>query len=282
MRCKIEFSEMIMLMILFFITSSYTCHGLSTNTNTNINTNSMQVRAAQSASDITALATLRYNEWMMDHQEVSRDAFTAATYELFQERSAQQSIVFLAMMNMGTKANKGSSSNSKSKNSKSEEEEPAGAIELSPIELDQVVLNQGEGSNSNNVGNNHHRFLYATDLVTASQFRRQGVAAALMNAAEQRCFPGHLLLHVEPNNSAALMFYDKLGYRAIEADDAIEGYLLDLGRLTENAGTEGQLLLAKSSLEVRVGKEKQSKISGMGFGSKIKSSVKPGIESKRR
>ena len=271
---------MMMLMMLLFITSSYSCHGLNINTSTYTNT-IIQVRAAQSASDITALATLRYNEWMMDHQEeVRRDAFTAATYELFQERAAQQSMVFLAMMNMGTKA-KGSNT-SKSKNSKSEEEEPAGAVELSPIELDQVLLNQGQGSNSNNVDNNHHQFLYATDLVTASQFRRQGVAAALMKAAEQHCFPGHLLLHVEPDNSAALTFYDKLGYRAIEADDAIEGYLLDLGRLTENAGTEGQLLLAKSSLEVRVGKDKQSKISGMGFGSKRKSSVKPGRESKRR
>jgi len=281
-----------MLLLLLIITSSYSysysCHGLNTNSNTS-NTNSSRQRqqvirtvTAQSASDITALATLRYNEWMTD-QEVRRDAFTAATYEMFQERAAQQSIVFLAMMNtMGTSTTTTTTNGSNRKS----KEEPAGAVELSPIELDQVLLNQGQGqgqgSNSNNVDNNHHQFLYATDLVTASQFRRQGVAAALMKAAEQHCFPGHLLLHVEPNNSAALTFYNKLGYRTIESDDDIEGYLLDLGRLTENTGTKGQLLLAKSSLEVRVGKEKQPEISGMGFGSKGKSSIKPVGKSKRR
>jgi len=239
MRCRIDFLG-IMMLLLLILTSS--CHGLN-----------IQVRTVQSASDITALATLRYNEWMMD-EEVRRDAFTAATYELFQERAAQRAVVFLATMG-------------------SKREEPAGAVELSPIELDRVLL---PASNQGN-NNNPHQFLYATDLVTAIQFRRQGVAAALMKAVEQHCFPGHLLLHVEPDNGAALAFYEKLGYRKIENAHDIVGSVLDLERLTDNAGTKGQLLLAKSSLEVDSNDE-NPKIRGMGFGSKSASaskSIKP-------
>ena len=181
------------------------------------------IKSPSSSDDVFALADLRYEEWIQDaFPDTSRHGFRLATAELYDERQSQGAIVFLA------------------KQRSSPEQRPiaVGAAELSPIELQGVYTgtNDKEGASC----------LYVTDVVTAKQYRRQGIAKALMEAVEeharskQKCT--QLLLHVEASNTAALHFYRKLGYDQV-VQEGMEG--LDLDVLADNACTQGQLLLCK-------------------------------------
>lgn len=162
--------------------------------------------------DVLALANLRYNEWMVGEESPpSVDAFRAATAEIMAERISQGAAAFLARSD-------GS---------------PAGAIEVSPIEF-------------HGLGSAAEHFLYATDLVTSKEHRRKGVGNALMVAIEDHAIQkgaSHLFLHVEQENTAARMFYEResLGYSEPSVD-----LQLDIDRLATNAGAVGQTLLCKT------------------------------------
>ena len=132
------------------------------------------VRPVTSASDVLELADLRYNEWIMvpdsmTHDNdggVSRHGFRCATAEICEERSSQGAVAFLARLQQDH-------SNTRSNNSSSSRQVAVGAAELSPIEL------QGAVRDSN------VRMLYVTDFVTVREYRRRGVARALMRALEE-------------------------------------------------------------------------------------------------
>ena len=134
------------------------------------------VRPVTSASDVLELADLRYNEWIMvpdsmthDHGGgVSRHGFRCATAEICEERSSQGAVAFLARLQQDH-----SNISSDSDSSSSSRRVAAGAAELSPIEL------QGAVRDSN------VRMLYVTDFVTVQEYRRRGVARALMRALEE-------------------------------------------------------------------------------------------------
>ena len=76
-----------------------------------------------------------------------------------------------------------------------------------------------------------------------------------MNAIEQHALAKQekqqstvLLLHVEPENEAALGFYKALGYGIVTAaEDSLKG--LDVDQLAVNAEVKDQLLLNKALLE---------------------------------
>ena len=195
------------------------------------------VRPVQSNSDLMALADLRYHEWMMQECAESRPSLTAfrmATVELQQERIDQHAIVVLARCT-------------------SNKDMVVGAAELSPIEV------QGCWDTSPKKG--HGRF-YVTDVVTASSYRRQGVAASLMRTLEEYAMKSQqqhespvstvqqsilMLLHVKPDNVGALRFYQSLGYQVHASATVESGPLkgLNLDQLAENAGVMDQLVLFK-------------------------------------
>ena len=203
--------------------------------------------------DIVDLANLRFDEWIHD-DTVSRSSFAMATADMVQERSAGGAIAFLAKLS-GT---------------------PVGAAELSPLEFANTSL-------SNNA-------LYVTDVVTSKEYRRLGVASALMTALETTAKTlgvAELFLHIEPNNTAALHFYQspQIGYRIPQQ---LKG--LDTKHLAENAGTVGQLLLSKvltegshasptrntvlSSDDGKLSRNTGMAGGGTGFGSSVKFNLK--------
>lgn len=221
----------------------------------------LQVRPVQSRSDMIDLGDLRYQEWVMQEDPEARPsqmAFRMATAEVQQERMAEnKAVAFLARDNSVV----------------------VGSAELSAIEL------QGCDNNNEVESSSKCRYLYVTDVVTASAHRRKGVAATLMEAVEQHALELHdrykqstvLLLHVKPDNEAALGFYKALGYEVIvSAIKSLEG--LDVDRLAVNAGVKEQLLLSKTLKEggtpasKKATKKNKSKASkrgggGKGFGS---------------
>ena len=130
-----------------------------------------------------------------------------------------------------------------------------GAAELSPVEMEGVVLAavpaDDRSASHPRVGEG---LLYVTDVVTHQSYRRMGVGAALMRAIErvaQGRFGGRrLFLHVRRGNDAAMRFYTSpdMGYRPFPGDDRedeAESEGLDLDRLAKNAGAVGQILLSK-------------------------------------
>lgn len=158
--------------------------------------------------DIVDLANLRFDEWINDGT-VSRSIFAMATADIMKERSANGAVAFLAKLN-GTSV---------------------GAAELSPLEFGNLSLSKN--------------LLYVTDVVTSKEHRRLGVASALMIALETAAKTlgvAELFLHIKPENTAALHFYQspQIGYGIPQQ---LEG--LDTNYLAENAGTVGQLLLSK-------------------------------------
>lgn len=195
-------------------------------------------------ADLQGLAELRYQEWMVvpsletatqdntddanskDDSSVqessssettqsttppSRYAFGRATADITQERTAQGAVTLLAKLADGV---------------------VVGSAELSPIEFQDVS------------GNNN--YLYVTDVVTSSHYRRQGIATAVMEAVEEHACAvldsPKLFLHVDAPNVGALTFYRHRGYTQVENVHTE----IDTTKLAQNAGTVGQVLLVKA------------------------------------
>jgi ribosomal protein S18 acetylase RimI-like enzyme len=179
------------------------------------------------ADDVTALADLRYDEWIVPspyRDTTSRASFRAATAEIVAERTREGAKAFLAFL-----TNSKSGPNLKA----------IGAAELSPIELKDATISGKPDF--------HSKFLYVTDVVTAQRFRRRGVAKALMNAMADAAEPPctHLVLHVDSSNTAAMQFYQssQVGFD-VPTPELLQS--LDTERLAQNAGTVGQILLVKA------------------------------------
>lgn len=205
---------------------------------------SVSVTPVDSDADVRSLADLRYDEWIADkYPDTSRSGFRMATAELHQERRDGGATSFLARI----------------------EKVVAGAAELSPIELKGAVRDNGY--------NNH--YFYITDVVTAHDYRRRGVAQALMQAMEDVAIErgsDYILLHVEESNTAALAFYrTKLDYD--EPPDEVLA-VLDAERLARNAGTQGQILLGKAVIPAKQSRGRGKKQAGIGFGVKAKARKK--------
>jgi ribosomal protein S18 acetylase RimI-like enzyme len=177
--------------------------------------NAIQVHQVKTFADWYALADVRYNEWMRD-RGITRNSFRRATIEIYQEERPD-AILFLAKKN----------------------EKVVGAAELSPIELQNAL--------SDNV-----QVLYVTDVVTDRNHRRQGIAATLMTVLESHAIrqgAKYLVLNVAPENAAALSFYRKLRYEQPQPELS---EILNVEKVLENAGTQGQLLLSKTISKQRL------------------------------
>ena len=236
------------------------------------NYNTVHIAKGQTNNDILSLAKLRYQEWMINETNPPiLSNFCKATAEIYTERKVDGSIVFLAKLVQ--------SDNDGSDN----DDLVVGAAELSPIELQNCIINC---SNTNN--NEFATPLYITDVVTSSNHRRFGIGTKLMIEVE-RCALYEMnsrivFLHVEYDNVAARSFYERLGYVAVSAGDREvsldggdtkedDGFIsislnepvqpsvvieddttdnqqhdiitLDTKQLAINAGTVGQLLMMK-------------------------------------
>jgi ribosomal protein S18 acetylase RimI-like enzyme len=185
--------------------------------------------------DVTALADLRYDEWMapLASNAPSKPAFRAATAELHAERVIGGSVCYLARRDHYDKT------------------VVVGAAELSPIELQGALLLSATtvSSASTTAKATAPVMLYVTDVVTDRKHRRQGVAASLMRELEVQAAKlgaSQLLLHVEEDNTSALSFYQSIGYIS-PSPSVLE--CLNVDRLAENTGnTVGQVLLCKPVL----------------------------------
>lgn len=219
----------------------------------------VSVRPIGTAADVRALADLRFDEWIAGkYNDTSRAAFGAATAELYAERAAAGAVAFLALDD-------------------NQQGVVMGAGELSPIELEGAMSTQQQqeqlAHNQDDTTINM-KALYVTDVVTARQHRRKGVAKALLQAMQDyaeteaaQC----LLLHVEHSNTAAMAFYKAAGYTT----SLPEHLQVDTDRLADNAGSVGQFLLCKpllllSSQKGALSKTQKGKIprrqGGGGFG----------------
>ena len=191
----------------------------------------MSVRPIGSAADVRALADLRFDEWIAGkYNDTSRAAFGAATAELYAERAAAGAVAFLASLD------------------DNQQGVVVGAGEISPIELEGAMIPQQQQLADNQDDTTiNMKALYVTDVVTARQHRRKGVAKALLQAMQdyaQTEAAQCLLLHVEHSNTAAMAFYKAAGYTT-----SMPEYLqVDTDRLADNAGTVGQVLLCKPLL----------------------------------
>jgi len=226
------------------------------------NYNTVHISKVQTNADILSLAKLRYQEWMIN--EVNPPLlsnFCKATAEIHNERQVDGSIVFLAkLVHQNTNV--------------SSDDLVVGAAELSPIELQNCIINS---DNNNETATP----LYITDVVTSSNHRRFGIGTKLMTEVE-RCAVYELnsrvvFLHVEYDNVTARKFYERLGYVDVGDEDCKEGdtkevisisldeppqpsavidddttdnqqhdmIRLDTKHLAINAGTVGQLLMMK-------------------------------------
>lgn len=202
------------------------------------------VSSVRSPVDVTALADLRYDEWIQGtYHDTTRAAFRAATVDMYQERVRGGATAFLARLEKDDVV-----------------AVVVGAAELSPIELQGAVILRNEQP---------HGMLYVTDVVTSRSHRRQGVAHAVMVAVEEAAASNgarHLLLHVDPCNESALMFYrsSKLGYVDVLPPEIATR--LDAQKLAEDAGVEGQILLSKT-ISAAVSSVRERARSG-GFGTR--------------
>jgi len=225
------------------------------------NYNTVHISKVQTNADILSLAKLRYQEWMIDEVNPPMlSNFCKATAEIYTERKVDGSIVFLAKL------------------VHQNDDLVVGAAELSPIELQNCIINS---SNTNN--NEVATPLYITDVVTSSNHRRFGIGTKLMAEVERVAVyelnSRIVFLHVEYDNVAARKFYERLGYVAVGGEDCIYSVdnkddgvisisldeplsqpsvveedtmhnqqrmiILDTKQLAINAGTVGQLLMMK-------------------------------------
>ncbi|OEU07393.1 hypothetical protein FRACYDRAFT_197724 [Fragilariopsis cylindrus CCMP1102] len=254
-------------------------------TDTNTNTKSIiDVDVVKTQSDIIALADLRYNEWIKNENaqqrrrplsQPSRYAFRMATKEIYEERSMDGSIVFLARLVVDN-------DDSISARQKSVVGKVVGSAELSPIEFNGATINiklredEEEEENNENYEDEEerHKYLYVTDVVTSSKHRRMGIANSLMDTLEKYAYNDEeqeeyndnnindnnennnnkktmitLFLHVKVDNDAAQTFYSssRRGY-CIPTSNQIQN--INITQLEENAGVSGrgqepQILLCK-------------------------------------
>ena len=207
--------------------------------------NAIKVLEISSNKDIIALADLRYNEWMTTQENDSNSnsnsnsnipslhAFRMATAEIFEERVNDGAMAFLAY-------------DISKKNAVA-----VGAAELSPIEFKGVLwndLNTNTGKTTTSITNS--TYLYVTDVVTSTSYRRMGIGMKLMKTMEVKAMQlkaTHLFLHVKHDNHAALTFYQnsKLGYQRYCSSINDHTLFIDTDRLEMNSGTIGQILLYK-------------------------------------
>jgi ribosomal protein S18 acetylase RimI-like enzyme len=221
--------------------------------------NAFSISTVTTLQDWYALADVRYDEWiMMDDDGVttttSRRAFRRATVDIYKEERPHATLFLAKHAHDGT---------------------VMGAAELSPHELEDCCSCRSSIAVQNHISSSSSRtILYVTDVVTNRQYRRQGVAATLMQALElhareqqqeqlhhqqhQEAAKIYLVLHVAPDNSAALQFYQTLGYKKVQDPSSNDGddndgddnnsllTILNVTQLAENSGTQGQLLLSKT------------------------------------
>ena len=245
--------------------------------------NSIQVSVAKSFADMQSLADLRYQEWIVhvpkDDYVPSRPAFRMATAEIHQERSEEHAVTFLARLRsivvgaaelspielQGCFHTTGTNNN------------------VNNGDTEKTSGTSSSATTTYNNVNNNYQYWYVTDVVTARTHRRMGVAKTLMEGLEQYAdkvlreevkqqrrtaaspsasssgmMQTVFLLHVKPDNDAALGFYRTLGYKDMASsststssgtattvdDPCIQG--LNVDQLAENAGVEDQYLLIKT------------------------------------
>ncbi len=208
------------------------------------------------------------------HRPPSLSSFRLATSDIYHERVAEGSTMFLATMEEN--AVKGNHGNENDNNYISVV--AVGAAELSPIELQGVFEEEEDDVIITNV----IKPMYITDVVTSSSFRNRGIGSNLMHFVENYAWKVKgtriVYLHVAEENVGARKFYERLGYRHVtvgsrdNCDDDNKGtnsqsgigssslldeqilcskienglIAMDYDRLAANAGvTEGQILMMK-------------------------------------
>jgi ribosomal protein S18 acetylase RimI-like enzyme len=238
------------------------------------------VTRVETEQDWIAFADLRYDEWIVPPSNSStgnrgssgssivvpsRRAFRCATRDIYLEERPR-SILVLAKRR-------------KQQDDKHDDDDPKqemvvmGGAEWSPYEVEAGLVaptttNDSTTSSSFSAG-------YVTDVVTAVPYRNQGIGRLIMTTLEtlavrsatattsttttttipidaQRQPPKthFILLHVHPDNASALRFYQQqLGYTTTTTTTTLQSSelekMLDIGKLEQEAGTEGQILLVK-------------------------------------
>ena len=246
----------------------------------------IQISIATTNADILSLSDLRYQEWMANDPNPPRiSSFRMATAEVFHERQMEGSLVSLATMMLNAKDNG--------------KYVTVGAGELSPIELQAVLLVREEQSDGESMFS-QIKPLYVTDVVTSSSHRRLGIGSKLMDSIGQSAYAMGsrcVFLHVEYDNIGAIDFYKRLGYVPLDADslgdtaissdglisfsfgdgglniesissastnartdEVLFTFDFDTNQLAENAGAIGQLLMMKE-LNVPTAIEKDGDVS---------------------
>jgi len=176
----------------------------------------------QLTKDLTDLADVRYDEFVVHHDEIdllelqklppSRRAFRIATAEVAQERLGQTTSFWAKI-----------------------DDASVGAAELSRADLEGAVKDSTTSSSS---------YWYITDVVTVREHRRKGIASTLLAALERHAVmestkdTATLYLHVESENEAAKAFYESQGFTA-PTNEQLEGFNAE--KLSINAGAQGQV-----------------------------------------
>jgi ribosomal protein S18 acetylase RimI-like enzyme len=241
------------------------------------------VTRVETEQDWIAFADLRYDEWIVPPSNSStgnnrgssgssivvpsRQAFRCATRDIYLEERPR-SILVLA------KRRKQQDDEHDDDDSKQEMVVMGGA-EWSPYEVEASLVapaTTNDPTTSSSLSSSSFSAGYVTDVVTAVPYRNQGIGRLIMTALEtlavtsatattsstttttpidaQRQPPKthFILLHVHPDNASALRFYQQqLGYTTTTTtlqSSELEK-MLDIGKLEQEAGTEGQILLVK-------------------------------------
>ena len=134
------------------------CHRQSRIIKHHASSPAIEISQVQSNADITSLADLRYQEWiikdddesLVNNRVPSRTSFRLATAEIYQERSVDGATVFLARHHNPNDA-----------------VEVVGAAELSPIETRGCIQSNAQDANAAN----SLMAMYVTDVVTSSSHR---------------------------------------------------------------------------------------------------------------
>ena len=175
------------------------------------------------------MADLRYNEWILQSNDddgnnsssdddthshshhrppPSRSSFRLATSDIYHERTAEGSTVFLAMMTEEEVVD----SNHDGDDIPSQRVVAVGAAELSPIELKGVFNEKDHAAIVDII-----KPMYITDVVTSSSYRHRGIGSNLMHFIENYAWMEKgtriVYLHVAMENVGAKRFYERLGYR---------------------------------------------------------------------
>ena len=169
---------LLLLLLLLSLATRPAAHGFSISQHDSV----VRIQKVESDDDWNALADIRFNEWIAqknDHQGgttkmTSRNAFRSATREIYNEERPR-SILFLAKKRRRRRPAASLRDPDNGKEKDDEEVVVVGAAELSPYEVE-MALCPGSAISA----------LYVTDVVTDSQFRRQGIARAMMQEMEDQ------------------------------------------------------------------------------------------------